>query len=78
MANHLRAELVVDAIEMAVARRRPQPGLVHERCRDAGILWSAAASVASAARRQALDVQRSQRAAADRRRDQCAGASPGA
>jgi hypothetical protein len=36
-----------------------------------------AASVASASR-QALDVQRSQRAAADRRRDQGAGAPVGA
>jgi putative transposase len=51
MREDLRAELVVDALEMAVARRRPGPGLVHhsdqgsqyvsllfgERCRDAGI-----------------------------------------
>jgi putative transposase len=51
LADHLRAELVVDALEMAVARRRPGPGLVHhsdqgsqyvsllfgERCREAGI-----------------------------------------
>ena len=29
MAEHMRAELVVDALEMAVARRRPGPGLVH-------------------------------------------------
>jgi transposase InsO family protein len=29
IADHLRAELVVDALEMAVARRRPDPGLVH-------------------------------------------------
>lgn len=29
MADHLRAELVVDALEMAVSRRRPDPGLVH-------------------------------------------------
>ncbi len=34
MADHLRAELVVDALEMAVARRRPGPGLVHHS--DAG------------------------------------------
>jgi putative transposase len=51
MRDDLRAELVVDALEMAVARRRPRPGLVHhsdqgsqyvsllfgERCREAGI-----------------------------------------
>jgi putative transposase len=51
MRDDLRAELVVDALEMAVARRRPGPGLVHhsdqgsqyvsllfgERCRKAGV-----------------------------------------
>jgi putative transposase len=51
MADHLRAELVVEALEMAVARRRPHAGLVHhsdagsqytalvfgQRCRQAGI-----------------------------------------
>ena len=29
MATHLRAELVIDALEMAAARRRPEPGLIH-------------------------------------------------
>jgi hypothetical protein len=29
LADHLRAELVVDALEMAIARRRPDAGLVH-------------------------------------------------
>ena len=29
LVDHLRAELVVDALEMAVARRRPDAGLVH-------------------------------------------------
>jgi putative transposase len=29
MAEHLRSELVVDALEMALHRRRPDPGLVH-------------------------------------------------
>jgi transposase InsO family protein len=51
LADHLRAELVLDALEMAVARRRPAPGLVHHsdqgsqytsliftrRCRNLGI-----------------------------------------
>ena len=51
MADHLRAELVVDALEMAVARRRPAAGLIHHsdqgsqytsllftrRCRAVGI-----------------------------------------
>jgi putative transposase len=29
IADHLRAELVIDALEMAVQRRRPDAGLVH-------------------------------------------------
>jgi putative transposase len=29
MADHLRTELVVDALDMATSRRRPAPGLVH-------------------------------------------------
>ncbi len=51
IADHLRAELVIDALEMAVARRRPDRGLVHRsdmgsqytsliftrRCRSVGI-----------------------------------------
>jgi putative transposase len=54
MADHMRAELVVDALEMAIARRRPDPGLVHhsdqgsqyvslafgQAARDAGIAVS--------------------------------------
>jgi len=54
MADHLRAELVVDALEMALNRRRPGPGLVHhsdqgsqyvslafgQKARDAGIAVS--------------------------------------
>jgi putative transposase len=51
MADHLRPELVVDALDMAIWRRRPVQGLVHHsdqgcqytslafgrRCREAGI-----------------------------------------
>ena len=29
MTTHIRATLVVDALNMALARRRPQPGLIH-------------------------------------------------
>src|ERR1700680_1623283 len=29
MATHMRASLVVDALKMARARRRPDPGLIH-------------------------------------------------
>jgi putative transposase len=54
MADHLRAELVVEALEMAPWNRRPAPGLVHHsghgcqytspafgrRCRKAGVSLS--------------------------------------
>jgi putative transposase len=54
MADHMRAELVVDALHMALHRRRPGPGLVHhtdqgsqyvslafgQKARDAGIAVS--------------------------------------
>jgi putative transposase len=54
MANHLRTELVLDALEMALWNRRPGPGLIHHsdhgaqytslafgrRCREAGIAAS--------------------------------------
>ena len=29
MTTHMRASLVVDALKMALARRRPPPGLIH-------------------------------------------------
>ena len=29
MADHMRSELVVDALEMALARRQPEAGLIH-------------------------------------------------
>ena len=54
MAEHMRAELVVDALGMALHRRRPGPGLIHhsdqggqfvslafgQAARDAGIAVS--------------------------------------
>ncbi len=54
MAEHMRSELVVEALQMALARRRPAPGLVHhsdmgsqyvslafgQQARDAGIAVS--------------------------------------
>jgi putative transposase len=54
MADHMRHELVVDALQMALARRRPAPGLIHhsdqggqyvslgfgQKARDAGIAVS--------------------------------------
>jgi putative transposase len=41
MADHLRTELVVDALEMALARRRPIEGLVHHS--DAGTQYTSLA-----------------------------------
>jgi putative transposase len=42
MADHMRAELVVDALEMAVHRRRPEPGLIHhsDQGSQGGFMWS--------------------------------------
>lgn len=54
MADHIRAELVVDALQMAIWNRRPQPGAIHhsdhgstytswafgQRLRQAGLLAS--------------------------------------
>jgi putative transposase len=54
MAEHMRSELVVDALQMGLARRRPEAGLIHhsdqgsqyvslafgQRARDAGIAVS--------------------------------------
>jgi putative transposase len=54
MAGHLRTELILDALDMAISRRRPGEGLIHHsdrgtqytsiafgrRCRDAGISLS--------------------------------------
>jgi transposase InsO family protein len=54
MADHMRAELVVDALQMVLHRRRPRPGLIHhsdqgsqfvslafgQKARDAGIVVS--------------------------------------
>ncbi len=54
LAEHMRAELVVEALQMAIHRRRPQPGLIHhsdqgsqfvslafgQSARDAGIAVS--------------------------------------
>jgi putative transposase len=39
MASHLRSELVVDALEMAVWRRKPEAGLVHHS--DRGTQYTA-------------------------------------
>ncbi len=38
MATHLRSELVIDALQMAIARRKPAPGLVHHS--DRGVQYT--------------------------------------
>jgi len=38
MAPHMRSELVVDALQMAIARRKPAPGLVHHS--DRGVQYT--------------------------------------
>jgi putative transposase len=38
MATHLRIELVIDALQMAIARRKPAPGLVHHS--DRGVQYT--------------------------------------
>jgi transposase InsO family protein len=38
MATHLRTELVVEALQMAIARRKPTPGLVHHS--DRGVQYT--------------------------------------
>lgn len=54
MAGHLRTELILDALDMAISRRRPPDGLIHHsdrgtqytslafgrRCRESGIAQS--------------------------------------
>jgi putative transposase len=42
MATHMRSTLVVDALRMALARRRPQPGLIHhsDQGSQGGFRWS--------------------------------------
>jgi transposase InsO family protein len=38
MADHLRAELAIEALEMALAKRQPEPGLVHHT--DRGVQYA--------------------------------------
>jgi transposase InsO family protein len=42
MADHLRAELVTDALQMALTRRRPAPGLIwhSDQGSQGGFKWS--------------------------------------
>jgi putative transposase len=44
MANHLKTELVLDAVNMAIYNRRPAPGLIHTRTEAASTpRWSSVA-----------------------------------
>lgn len=47
MADHMRSELVVDALQMAIARRRPAPGLIHhsDQGSQGGFKWSSQRSI---------------------------------
>ena len=53
MATHMRAQLAVDALRMALARRRPGPGLIHTQTRarraDVSLAFGRAASQAGIA-----------------------------
>jgi putative transposase len=43
MADHLRTELVLDALDMAISQRDPAPGLVHHSDSEyvgAGCSWA--------------------------------------
>jgi putative transposase len=47
MADHMRHDLVVDALQMALKRRRPGPGLIHhsDQGSQGGFNWSSQRSV---------------------------------
>ena len=49
MQDHLRTELVLAALEMAVSKRRPEPGLIHHS--DHGCQYTSVRLLASAVRR---------------------------
>ena len=69
MANHLRTELVLEALNMAIGQRRPQ-GVIHhsdkgaqytslafgKRCRDRGIVLSSGLRLSEACRLTGRDV----------------------
>jgi putative transposase len=84
MRPDLEAELVVDALEMAIARRRPKPGLVHHSDQGSpptsrSASASAAARSASTARwapRETASTTPSPRASSPRSRTTCSAAAP--
>ena len=60
IADHIRAELVVDALEMACWRRRPQPGtIVHADRGSAGWIQSVVATPRAGGARMGGRVKRS-------------------
>ena len=54
MAEHMRTELVTDALKMAVHRRRPDPGLVHHS--DQGCQYVVSGVRAGSQRRRDRDL----------------------
>lgn len=40
MEPHLRTQLVIDALEMAIWRRRPAPGLIHHHHSEQGVQYA--------------------------------------
>ncbi len=37
MADHMREELVINALQMALRRRRPAPGVIHQQSREGSV-----------------------------------------
>jgi putative transposase len=50
MDDHMRSELVVDALQMAVARRRPAPGLIHHSDQGAQTRFKGSLNLGSTSR----------------------------
>jgi putative transposase len=55
MATHVRSSLVIDALTMALARRRPHPGLIHHPDQGLAVRQSGVRSRRRAGRDRGLD-----------------------
>ena len=69
MATHMRSSLVVDALKMALARRRPEPGLIHHSDQGGQYVSLAFGRAAHAGRDRGLDGLPRGRVRQRRRRD---------